>query len=221
MGDISPEGQRMNRRLVIVGAGGFGREVASWLRGCQPLPYEWELAGFVDDNPDGLAGYPIDHKVIGTVESLQASTDVAVMGIGTPRTKKAMFERLQRRGIELATIVHRSCVVGHGCELGAGTVLCPGAVVTTNVRLGRCAMLNVHASVGHDVTIGDFSTLSGHCDVTGGAQIGDCVFLGTHAHVLPGVKVEDGATIGAGSSVVKRVRSGQTVFGVPAKALFK
>ena len=39
------------------------------------------------------------------------------------------------------------------------------------------------------------------------------------ATVLPHVRVGDGCLVGAGAVVIKDVRSGQTVFGNPAKVL--
>jgi serine acetyltransferase len=92
-------------------------------------------------------------------------------------------------------------------------------VITTNVSIGAFVIINLCSTVGHDVSIGDYSTLSCHCDVTGGCALGADVFLGSHASILPCIRVADRAKIGAGSAVVRHVRAGVTVFGVPAKRL--
>ena len=103
--------------------------------------------------------------------------------------------------------------------MGTGCVICPGAVLTTDIRLGDFVMVNVCSSIGHDVRVGDWTTLSAHCDVTGGVEVGRGVFLGSHASVIPGKKVGDWAVIGAGSTAFWNVPASATIVGVPAEKI--
>lgn len=207
------------KRLIIIGAGGFGREILTWLSANEKSS-RYKLDGFLDKNKDALADYDIDYPILGDPETYEPKRDeLFVCAIGSPKTKLNICRSLKAKGGQFLSFVHPTAVVGQNVFIGEGAVLCPGAVVTSDVRIGSFVTLNVYASVGHDATIGDGCTLSGHCDVTGFVSLGEGVFMGTHAAVLPGTVVGDYAVIGAGSVVLKKVRPNATVFGVPAKQI--
>jgi acetyltransferase-like isoleucine patch superfamily enzyme len=103
--------------------------------------------------------------------------------------------------------------------LGRGVVLCPGAIVTADAKIGEFVVLNLRSTVGHDAAVGAWTTVSAHCDITGFVQVGECVFMGSRSSIIPGRTVGEGATIGAGAVVFTHVAPGVTVFGNPARRL--
>lgn len=208
------------KKIYIAGAGGFGQELASWLRSPGGLPMDWELLGFLDDLAIGepLAGVAIK----GSIRDFRpAANELLLMGAATPITKRIIHAQLSIRGATFVTYRHPTSIVAANAVLGDGCVLCPGALVSNRAVLSTCVTLNAYATIGHDTLIGAFSTASSHADVTGGAVIGQGVFLGSHASVLPGIRVEDRATVGAGSVALRNVGAGEVVFGVPAKRIFQ
>ena len=210
------------KKILIVGAGGFGREVYNWIVDSKEKYPEWEISGFLDDNTDVLEGYGFKVPVVSSIKDFSPEHNhFLVLGIGLPRVKKAVVRTLQNRGGKFVSFIHHSAILGQNVSVGEGSVLCPNTVLTCDVTLGSFVTVNCAATAGHDTSIGSFSTLSGHVDITGFAKIGEAVFLGSHASVLPGIKVEDYATIGAGSVVVNKVKKGNTVFGNPAKVIFE
>ncbi len=207
------------KRVLILGAGGFGREMYYWLLQHPDCGRTWEVGGFLDDRKEALAGFGLPVGVVSAVKDYSPNDgDLLVCGIGHPKIKRPLCEDLRGRGARFLTFVHPSVVLGGKVELGEGVVLCPGVVVTSFIRLGDFVMVNCCSSVGHDVSIGAYSTLSAHCDVTGHCSVGESVFMGSGASVIPGVSVGDGAVIGAGSVVIRPVKAGITVFGNPAAA---
>jgi sugar O-acyltransferase (sialic acid O-acetyltransferase NeuD family) len=206
------------RKLIIIGAGDFGREVLDWALAVPAGRRDWEVAGFLDANPSALNNYPCQIGVLGNPATYNPSSrDCFICAIGHPTTKLRVCREIVERGGEFITLVHPTAVVGSHNVIGAGSLLCPGSVITTNVTLGRFVTLNLHATVGHNAVLGEGCTLSPHCDITGRATLGEGVFLGSHASVLPSVQVGDYAVIGAGSVVIRKVAAGATVIGVPAK----
>jgi sugar O-acyltransferase (sialic acid O-acetyltransferase NeuD family) len=207
-------------RLLIIGAGGFGREVYAWAGQIPRDERDWEVGGFLDANLRALEGfqYPISVLADPAVYAPQAG-DCFACAIGDPKTRLSLCRGIRSRGGRFVTLRHPSVIMGTNCRIGDGCILCPGAVLTSDVTLGDFVVVNVYACVAHDVVVGDGSILSPHSDVNGFGRLGEGVFLGTHAAVLPGAKVGDYGVVGAGSVVLKRVASYATVIGVPAKQI--
>jgi sugar O-acyltransferase (sialic acid O-acetyltransferase NeuD family) len=201
--------------LIIVGAGGFGREVLAWARQASPACH---VKGFLDDNPDALARTPVDVPLLGPVTGYRPSPeDRFICAIGRVDYKRRCVETLLAAGARFATVIHRTAVIGEAVRLGNGVILCPHTVVASHAQLGDFVSVNLHSTVAHDAVVGRWSQLHCHVDVTGGVTVGEGVTIGSHASLLPGVRVGDGALVGAGSVVMGDVAAGVTVFGAPAR----
>lgn len=209
--------------LVIVGAGGFGREVYQWLkddlraraREGQPVPH---IKGFLSENPDDLRGFTIDLGVIGSPrEYVIEDGDRFLLAIGTVRPRIRVAQELRQRGAQFYTLVHPTAVVAETAILGEGVVVCPFAIVNAYSKIGDLTMFNAYASCGHDVQIGNFCVLSPYATVNGFGILEDEVFLGTHAAVTPGKRVGAGSQVSANSVAADDVPPRTLVMGVPGK----
>lgn len=206
------------KRVFIVGAGGFGREVCAWLRSLPECGVDWELIGFLDDNPNALMGYSTGLDVVAPVSGFEPGVnDLFACGIGTVSIKMSACKPLIERGARFLTVVHPSVTLGPRVKLGEGVVLCPNVTLTCDIEVGEMAMINCLSSAGHDVRIGAWSTVSAHCDLMGFVELGQRVFMGSGARIIPGKKVGSDAVVGAGSVVIRNVEDGLKVFGNPAR----
>lgn len=207
-------------RTIIVGSGGFGRELINWANDCHHAGLLPPVAGLLDDNPEAMHGFSYSVGLIGTaVDFVPQPDDRLLMAIGTPAIKRRVAEMLVARGGRFATLIHPRAVVAGSATIDQGSILCPLSLVSADATIGRLVSINALSSVGHDVRLGDFATLSAHVDLTGSVQVGESVMIGTGAKVLPRVKVGEGATIGAGSIVYRTVPAGRSVYAQPAKLL--
>lgn len=208
---------KKKKRLLIINAGNFGREVLGWAIDIAGKQDAWEIAGFLDNRPGILDSYDCPVGIIGDPSSYQPQNDdLFVCAIGDTVIKLKYCDELQSRGACFTTLIHPTVVIGPDCTIGEGCILCPNTTITTNVTIGNHVILNLCSTVGHDVVIEDGCTMSNQVDVNGHAKLGRGVFVGSHASILPGIKVGDFATVGAGSVVLQKVDSHITVFGVPA-----
>lgn len=206
--------------MYIVGAGGFAREMYDYLSSTNFEYDGCEVAGFLDDDISQLGAFDIEHSIIGSLQNSSIPKDsMLIMAIANPLLKEKIYKFYSDLGVKFITYIHDTATVGKYVELGEGCVICPNATLTTNIQIGLCTTINAHSSIGHDATIGNFSTLSGHCDITGGVIVGERVVFGSHALVIPSKIVESDSVVGAGSVVIKKVKSGTTVFGNPAKKI--
>jgi sugar O-acyltransferase (sialic acid O-acetyltransferase NeuD family) len=208
----------MKKKLLIIGAGGLGREVFSYLH--QHLAGDLTLAGFLDDALDSLHGFDLPVGVLGRLDDYQPKPDeVLLPAIGNSSVKLAVCRSLTERGAKFVNFVHPTAIVGHATRLGTGIFVFPGAIVGPWATIGDFVSIGGNATVGHDAKIGAGCTLSGHTEINGGTQLGEAVFMGSHATVLPRVKIGDHCVLGAGSVTVSSVKPHTTMFGVPAKRL--
>ena len=207
------------KKLLIVGAGGFGREIHAWCRQHPDHGRAWAFEAFLDDNPEALAAFGSFAPVRPLAAHRPSPDEVFVCGLGLPDVKLRLVRPLLERGASFLTFVHPSVILGERVVLGRGVVLCPGAVLSADIALGEFAMVNLNSTVGHDARIGAWSTLSAQCDVTGHVRLGDRVFMGSKSTVIPRRVIADGVTVGAGAVVIADVPAGVTVVGNPARIL--
>ena len=179
--------------IVIVGAGGHGRETLNIV---DALDADWEFLGFIDDGP-GVADRleRLQVEIIGDTASLETGWPdaVYVIGIGVGSVRRRLDEQLTAWGREAVALVHPKATIGADVELGPGVLVAAGAHITTNVRLGRHVHLNIGAVVSHDCRGGDYSTLSPGVYLNGDVTVGSDVCLVTGAIVTPGCHLGDGA----------------------------
>jgi sugar O-acyltransferase (sialic acid O-acetyltransferase NeuD family) len=208
------------KRLLIIGAGGFGREVLNWALDVLPENRNWEVGGFLDANPAVLDAYDCGFPILDDpLNYVPEDNDCFICAIGHPSTKLRVCRSLKERGAQFITLIHPTAIVGSRSKLGEGCIFCPGSIITVDVTIRDFVTVNALSTIGHNAVVGQGCTLSGHVDVTGYASLGEGVFLGTHAVILPGAKVGDYAIVGSGSVVLKKVKAGATVMGVPAKQI--
>lgn len=205
-------------RLVIVGAGGFGREVLDIVVACNLQSEKYEFLGFLDD---GFVRLDLLERrrvsLLGTSVVLAGISASYVIGIGDGAVRASLAERFG--DVPAATLVHPSATVGGDVRVSPGVIIAAGARVTTNIDLHEHVHLHVNCTVGHDTVMGPFASVFPGATVSGNVVVGRGATIGTGANVLPGVTIGDGAFVGAGAVVTQDVASRVIVVGSPARPL--
>lgn len=215
----------MNRGtpIVIVGAGGFGREVLDIIDAInQGDTGTYDFLGFVDDGtPDERRLSRLRAVHIGGSDSVkELPTGCAyVVAVANPEVRASLTRRMDAAGLTATTLIHPSATVGRDVEIGPGSIVCAGVRITTNIRIGRHVILNLNVTVGHDTTLEDFVSINPLVAVSGEVVLEWGATMGTGSSVNQGLRIGARTTVGAGASVVKSQPSDVVVVGVPAKPL--
>lgn len=205
--------------IIIVGASGFGRELVQYIEDINSINPEWNILGFIDDNPYALNGSKCPYSIIGNIKDWQPrENEYYVCGLAIPHVKYEIVSLLKDKGGNFISLIHPTASVSHYAELGEGVVITPRSHVNPDTKVGNFVSI-LGSGIGHDAIIGDFSTLSGRCNINGHVHIGEKVYVACGVSIAPSKKIGNDAYIGIGSVVISNVKAGTKVFGNPAKKI--
>lgn len=201
--------------VVIIGAGGFGREVFQYAYDTG----RFNVVGFLDDRQADALTIPDGLPLLGSISAYEPSVGQRfLMAVGDPEARSKIAKRIQALGGVFETIVHPASYVASTARIGAGSIVAPFASVGASAVLAELSQVHFYASVAHDVRVGKYSALSPYAAVNGGGQLGDCAFLGTRATVNPLKSVGDHSKVAAGAVVYQDVPEWSLASGNPAKS---
>jgi sugar O-acyltransferase (sialic acid O-acetyltransferase NeuD family) len=204
------------KKLSIYGAGGAGRELASFLNSTG----EWSIEGFVDDVTDQkmIDGIP----VLGKRDFLDDyKGNVVVQILNDAHVREKIISGLKNNpGIIFPRIIAPGCWLANTITWGEGVVInLPMTLVSAGVRLGDFVFLNCSTAIGHDTDIGDYSIVYSHIEFGGGVKVGHHTIIGSGSTIRPHTNIGNNVIVGGGSMVVQDVPDNVVVAGVPAKIL--
>lgn len=205
--------------LVIVGAGSFAREVAWLIDEVNSQCPTWDFLGFADDHVTGetVEGY----RVLCSIEELRelVPRPTLVCAIGNPVARKKVVQPLSEQGFQFATLIHPSVIMSRYIEIGTGSIICAGTILTTNITIGKHCILNLNCKVGHDTRLGDYSSLMPGTNLAGNVTVGEGCYFGLNSAVINDVSIGEWTVIGAGATAVKDIPERVVAVGLPARAV--
>jgi sugar O-acyltransferase (sialic acid O-acetyltransferase NeuD family) len=205
--------------IVVYGTGGHGRETALLVDTIARTSGGAPLAGYVDDDTAQHRRDIGGVTVLGDDTFLRENAGhfAVALGVGNPRTRKQIVERIRPWVREFPILIHPSVPRFDRVAIAEGTQLHAGTILTTDIKLGAFVILNRHVDISHDCELGDFATLAPAVTLTGAVILGEGTDLGARATVLPGLRVGEWSRVGAGAVVTRDVAASATVVGVPAR----
>ena len=191
----------------IIGAGGFAKEVYWSLDTKDRI----NTVFFVDDEY-----YTENNKLILPLSKFNPEEYEIVVAVGNPQDRKKIIERLPKE-TKYFTHIHQSALIlGDDVEIGEGSIICAGTVLTTNIKLGRHAHLNLQTTIGHDCVIGDYFTTAPKVQISGNENIGNRVYFGTRSCVKQKITICDDVIVGMNAGVVNNITESGVYVGTPA-----
>lgn len=206
--------------MIIIGAKGFAKEVLEVLH---QLNHIKNIAFYDDVNEIGdtlYDSFPILKNENQVKAFFEANGNEFAIGIGTPKYRYLMSEKFEDWGGKLVSTISPFAHIGHfGNQIGIGSNIMTGTVITNDVSLGKGCLINLNCTIGHDTIIEEFVELCPGVHISGNCKIGKHTFIGTNATVLPNIVIGQHVIIGAGAIVTKDLPDNVLVMGSPAKVI--
>ena len=193
--------------IVIIGAGGVGREVAWIIEEINEVKPTWNIVGFVDENSEMHGKILNGYKVLGgfdTLDKLEVKPYV-VVAIANCEVKKNIVARLEEK-YKFATVIYPTVRVSKYIEIGEGSIIYPGVILTVNTKIGNHVIISGNCGIGHDTVIGDYSSvLWGSC-FSGYDVIRVECFIGVGCKIAQGIDITSGSRVVTGSVVTEDIK---------------
>lgn len=212
------------KKLILIGASGFGREVAWLVERINAIELEWDIVGFLDDNPNLAHDTVNGYEVLGKIEdSIKYEDAYFACCVGSAKLRKEIIDKLKRLNsdIRFATLIDPSVIMSNLVQIGEGSIICAGTILTVNAYIGNHVIINLDCTIGHDAELKEFVTLYPSVNISGNVVIDGYTEIGTGSQIIQGKKVGLNTIIGAGSVVVFDINSNVTAVGVPCTPIEK
>jgi sugar O-acyltransferase (sialic acid O-acetyltransferase NeuD family) len=192
-------------KRALIGSGGFAKEVKAHIG-------DPTMKCFVSDR----YYVPNNNKNIYPISQFDPNEYEVLVAVGDSTERNYIVQTLPQE-TKFFSFIHPSAIIlGNDVEIGEGSIVCAGAIVTANVKIGKHAHLNLHTTVGHDCVIGHFFTTAPGAKISGNCTVGDCVYVGTNASIKQRIEICNSVVIGLNSGVVKNITESGTYVGTPS-----
>ena len=196
----------------------MGREVADLLEDINSDRSTWNVLGWLDGNEEkhGMEIHAL--PVLGGAGWLNHHPQVhTIIAVGGPAPKSRIVQSMG--AVRFATLIHPDVKIRSRIRIDAGTIICEGTQITTNIDFGQHVIVNLGCTVGHDSQLTDFVTIAPGVNISGNVKIGKGADIGTGAKIIQGIDIGPWSVVGAGSVVNRNVPANTTSVGVPAKVI--
>lgn len=193
--------------IVIIGAGGIGREVAWIIEGINEVNPTWNILGFVDENSEIWGKELNGYKVLGglnILDKLESKPEV-IVAIANCGVKKDIVAKLNNK-FNFATIIYPNVKISKYIEIGQGTIIYPGVILTVNTSIGNHIIISGNCGIGHDTVIDDYSSVLWGSNFSGFNTVGEECFIGVGTKVIQGINIGRGRKVDAGTVVIENIK---------------
>lgn len=208
------------KNLIILGAGGFARDVYNFALNSKGYNEKFIVKGFLDLNEhslDNFDGYP---PILGSeYDYTPEVNDIFITAIGDNQLRKKIVDIVESKGGLFLSLIHNTALVHTNAKIGNGCLIQPNTVIGADTAIGDHTYIQNGTILGHDAKVGSFCRIDCNVMFVGGTSCEDYVTVHTGAVINHKVCIGNNAVVGACSFVIRKVKAETTVFGNPAKRI--
>lgn len=210
----------MKKRLFLIGAGGLGREIYSWIKIEKNLLQDYDEISFIDDEKSSLKVYGEYPEIVGNLDyKFNKNSDFAILCIADTHAKVNIVNKLQDK-VNFTSFISEKAIIAPNVEIKNGVVVSPNCIVSCNAKIEEYVFINLATQIGHDSIVGKYSSLMASVVVGGNVNIGSNCYFGSSSTIMPRINICENTVIGMSAAVIKSIKvSGRTYFGNPAKKI--
>lgn len=208
--------------IVIIGAGGLGKEVAQLIKDINQDKKTWNMLGYIDETAEKQGLVINDTSVLGNFDWFEKENRKnlwVVCALGNPKDKYNLLKKSSALNINYATLIHPNARINKYSEIGFDCIICCNTFISVNTKIGNHICINPGCGIGHDTVIEDYSSLYWNVSLSGNVIIHEGCEIGSKATVIQKKTVGKWSVLGAGAVVVKDIPAFCTAVGVPAKPI--
>ena len=203
-------------KIVIVGAGGLGKEVLWTISSINKVSNVFDVIGFLDDNKKlhgkKLHGYPI----LGGITWLSNKKKMScIVAIGDSKIRERVVKKLKNFNLNFPTIIHPSVIMSEFVTIGKGTIIHAGSIIPPNSEIGNFVFINLRSQIGHDCKIKDFVSIMAGVNITGETIIEKGAYIASGVTVRDDIKIGEWSVVGIGSAIGNDVKPYSLYLGNP------
>jgi sugar O-acyltransferase (sialic acid O-acetyltransferase NeuD family) len=207
------------KNLVVIGSGGFSKQVIEIIEKLNCKKSEFNLIGIIDDNKEFIGHEVLGYKIIGTTEYImdysQKNEVYGIIAISNGEVRERIVRKLVY--IKWINLIHPSVEMSKYVKLGVGNIICAGVIINPECNIGNHVHINIGTTVGHDVSMMDYVTIMPGSNISGNVLLKEKSMVGTGAKVIQGLKIEESVILGAGAVLTKNTEKSCIYVGIPAK----
>lgn len=204
------------KNIVIIGSGGFAKEVYSYLRhdiAINKVKEKIAIKGFLDTGRENFINSKIPEAYLGDEDSFSPKeNDYFLLAIGNPNIRNKIIGKLESKKYKFFTYIHSSAFIAESSSIEEGVIICPNCMINAHACIGKHCILNIYSSVAHDCELGSYSILSPYSTLNGNVRTGSHLFMGTHSVILSGIRIGSRCTISAGTAVGEHMEDDHSAF---------
>ena len=206
------------KNIIILGSGGFAREVIWLIEDLNKIKMQYHIVGIVTNNMEEMK--KIEYPYLGNDDCLstyEGKNIGLVIGIGAVKARRAIAKKLEKTYFDYPNLISKDAVIGNNLKLGQGNIICSHTILTTDIEIGNFNIINLSCTLGHDSILENFITVNPGSNISGNVHIGNECEIGTGVKIIQGINITEKTIIGAGGVVVRDTEHEGTYIGVPAK----
>jgi len=210
------------KKVVIIGAGGFGREVLDVIEACNQIDERYEPLGFIVDSRFGAPGTMVNDKpILGGFDWLEKHVGEVYVtcAVGASHLRYQLIQRAMKINCHFINLIHPSVIMTRRISMGEGVVITPACVLTNQIQIGNHVHIHSDCTIAHDVHLQDFVTVSPGVHLCGNVKVGTGSYIGTGTATVEKIQIGEWSVIGAGSVITGDIPANTTVVGVPGKVI--
>ena len=193
-------------KQALIGNGGHAREVITQIGNQNLIRFIHDEYWKNETNTLPLSQFnPDEYEVI--------------VAVGSSKDRYEIVKKLPKETKYFTFIHPTALIMDKNIEIGEGSFIGAYSILTTNIKIGKHALLNRANHIGHDSIIGDYFSAMPGAIVSGNVIIYDIVYIGTNSSIKEKLSIHSLTTIGSNTAVVKHIEEPGIYVGTPSKKI--